>query len=358
LEELPVKVVFGEPDKMFRLIAEALSPSPDGSAFLQEFYLTECDDPVRMLQSWSARRRIPPDIGVSHCQRPEHLKMMLSDADVLVVENTKVGMDELAGASSLKLIQTFGLLAHNIDREACRARGVSVRKLDRHSNRMVAEHVIMVMLALARGLDRSREDLRRRSALQPSGWAYNWPASQGVKGLTGRTVGLVGLGQVGGLVARYLQPFGVRVLYVKRSRDRSAEDDLGISYATLDEIVANSDFLSLHVPGNAQTEKLINADLLSRAKRGLFIVNTARGSIIDEDALVEALKCGIVGGAALDVFKTEPLSPDHPLCDLKNVILTPHIAAGSRDEAWLDRELGPIVDSIVSTLINRSGQFR
>ena len=349
-----MKVVFGEPDKMFRLIAEALAPSPEGEAFLKEFYLTECNDPVSMLRSWSARRRVPSGIGVLLCHRPEHLKSMLADADVLVVENTKVGMDELAGASSLKLIETFGLMADNIDHEACRARSVPVRKLDRHSNRMVAEHVIMVMLALARGLDRSREDFRRNVALPPSGWAYNWPASQGVKGLIGRTVGLVGLGQVGGLVARYLQPFGAEVLYTKRSRDRSAEDDLGIKYATLDEIVTNSDFISLHVPGNEQTNKLISADLLSRARRGMFIVNTARGSIIDEDALVEALRHGVVGGAALDVFTSEPLPLDHPLCGLKNVILTPHIAAGNRDEAWLDRELGPIVDLIVSTLVNRN----
>ena len=351
-----MKVVFGEPDKMFRLIAEALAPSPDGKAFLQEFYLTECDDPVSMLRAWSVRRAIPTGIAVAHCHRPEHLKTMLTDADVLVVENTKVGMDELADASSLKLIHTFGLMADNIDREACRARGVPVRKLDRHSNRMVAEHVIMMMLALARGLDRSREDVLRKIALQPSGWAYNWPASQGIKGLIGRTVGLVGLGQVGGLVARYLQPFGVRVLYTKRSRDRSAEDNLGICYVTLDEIVASSDVLSLHVPGNAQTTKLINTELLSRAKRGMVIVNTARGSIIDEDALINALNDGTIGGAALDVFTSEPLHPDHPLCDLKNVILTPHIAAGNRDEAWLEREIGPIVDSIVSTLMNRGGQ--
>jgi len=345
-----VKVVFGEPDKMFRLIAEALAPSADGRTFLKAFYLTECEDPVSMLRVWAARRHVPSDIEVAHCDRPEHLKTMLTDADVLIVENTRVGREELAGASSLKLIHTFGLTADNIDHDACRMLGVDVRKLDRHTNRMVAEHVIMTMLALARGLDRSREDFRRESPLQPSAWAYNWPASQGVNGLAGRTVGLVGLGQVGLLVARYLQPFGVRVLYTKRSRDRSAENELGIGYVTLDELVASSDVLSLHLPGNAETIGLINAALLSRAKRGIFIVNTARGSIVDEDALVEALRDGRVGGAALDVFTSEPLRPDHPLCGLKNVILTPHVAAGTRDEAWLDREIGPLVDAVVSAL--------
>jgi len=348
--ELLMKVVFGEPDKMFRLIAEALAPSPDGKTFLQEFYLTECVDPVGMLRAWSARHQVPSGITISHCSRPEDLKAMLADADVLVIENGKVGIEELAHASSLKLIHTFGLVANDIDDDACRARGIAVRKLDRHSNRMVAEHVVMLMLALTRGLDGSREGARRESALQPSGWAYNWPACQGINGLAGRTIGLIGLGQVGALVARYLQPFGVTLLYTRRRRDRAAEDQLGIVYAPLDELVSESDVVSLHVPGNAQTNKMINAELLSLAKPGMCIVNTARGSIIDEDALVAALRVGAVGGAALDVFTSEPLRSDHPLRSLKNVILTPHVAAGTRDEAWLDREIGPLVDTVVSVL--------
>jgi phosphoglycerate dehydrogenase-like enzyme len=160
----------------------------------------------------------------------------------------------------------------------------------------------------------------------------------------------VGLGQTGALVARYLQPFGVTVLYTRRNRDGAAEDKLGIIYATLDELISKSDVLSLHVPGNAQTDKMINAELLSRAKRGMCIVNTARGSIVDEDALVAALQDGTIGGAALDVFASEPLRSDHPLRGLNNVILTPHVAAGTRDEAWLDREIGPLIDAVVAVL--------
>jgi phosphoglycerate dehydrogenase-like enzyme len=348
-----VKVVFSEPDKMFRLIAEALAPSEDGKKFLAEFFLTESADPVGLLRTWSARRQIPSGIQVLHCSRLEELRTMLTDADVLVVENAKVGIEEIDGAASLKLVHTFGLLADNIDFDACRKRGIAVRILDRHSNRLVAEHVIMLMLALTRGLDQSRAGLGRSSSLPPSGWAYNWPACSGINGLFGRTIGLVGLGQVGALVAQYLRPFGATVLYTRRNRDRSAEDRFGIVYATLDELVARADILSLHVPGNAQTEKLINAELLGRAKPGMFIVNTARGSIIDEDALVAALNHGTIGGAALDVFRSEPLAPDHPLRRAKNVILTPHVAAGTRDEAWLDREIGPIVDAVVSALQNR-----
>jgi phosphoglycerate dehydrogenase-like enzyme len=346
-----MKVVFGEPDKMFRLIAEVLAPSPEGESFLREFYLTECADPAGMLKAWSARRNIPPGIIVSHCAKPEDLLDTLKDADALVIENGKVGTEALDIAPSLKLIHTFGLMAANIDFDACRVRGIAVQVLDRHSNRMVAEHVIMLMLALTRDLDGSRDGLRLETPLQSNGWAYNWPACGGVSGLAGKKIGLVGLGQVGSLVARYLQPFGVSIFYTRRNRDRTAEDQLGIIYSTLQDLMANSDVLSLHLPGNAQTDKLINADLLSHAKPGMLIVNTARGSIIDEDALAVALKGGKIGGAALDVFAVEPLRRDHPLHELKNVILTPHVAAGSRDEAWLDREIGPVIDSLLSVLI-------
>jgi phosphoglycerate dehydrogenase-like enzyme len=343
-----MKIVFGEPDKMFRLIGEALAPSPDGETFLAQFYLTECANPAGMLKAWSARRNVPPGITVSHCDRPEDLKRMLTDADVLVIENGRVGAEELASASSLKLIHTFGLVADNIDHETCRARGIAVKVLDRHSNRMVAEHVVMLMLALVRNLDGSRDAVRSPSPLSPRAWAYNWPACGGIRGLTGKTIGLVGLGQVGALVARYLMPFGASVLYTKRNRDRAAERELGITFSTLDELVANSDVLSIHVPGSPETNGMIDASLLSRAKPGMCIINTARGSIIDEDALVAALRNGSIGGAALDVFSVEPLRHDHPFHELKNVILTPHAAAGTRDEAWLDREIGPLVDAVLS----------
>jgi phosphoglycerate dehydrogenase-like enzyme len=267
-----------------------------------------------------------------------------------VIENGVVGAEQLEQARSLKLIQIFGREAPGLDRDACARHNIVVRPLDRYSNRLVTEHAIMLMLALTRGLDECRAALQVPSPLHPSAWAYNWPACTGVKGLAGRVIGLVGLGQIGAMVAEYLRPFGVTILYTRRTRDRAAEQRLGISYATLEDLVARADLLSVHVPGNAGTRNLINADLLARAKWGLFIINTARGAIIDEDALVAALESGKVAGAALDVFVSEPLRDDHPLRRAKNVILTPHVAAGSRDEAWLDREIGPVVDSIVSVL--------
>jgi phosphoglycerate dehydrogenase-like enzyme len=345
-----LRVVFGEPDKMFRLIGEALAPSAEADEFLTAFFLTESADPVDLLRRWSARRNIPPGVKVSHCARPEDLPAMLADATVLVIENSVVGATQLARARSLKLIQLFGREAPGLDLDACARHNVLVRPLDRHSNRLVTEHTIMLMLALTRGLEAARAALEAPSGLRPSAWAYNWPACPDIRGLAGRVIGLVGLGQIGAMVAEYLRPFGATILYTRRTRDLAAEKKLDITFVTLEELVARSDVLSVHVPGNAETRNLINAELLAQAKPGLFIVNTARGAIVDEDALVAGLESGKIAGAGLDVFVTEPLPDAHPLRRLKNVILTPHVAAGSRDEAWLDREIGPVVDSIVSVL--------
>src|SRR3974390_124009 len=193
-----LRVVFGEADKMFRLIGEALAPSADAEKFLAAFFLTESADPVDLVRRWSARRKIPSGIEVAYCARPQDLAAMLSDATVLVIENGVV--------------------------RAARARhNIPVRPLDRYSNRLVAEHVIMLMLALTRGLDASRAALQRPSSVPPGGWAYNWPACPAVGGLAGRVIGLVGLGQIGMLVADYLRPFGATVLYTRRTRDIAAE---------------------------------------------------------------------------------------------------------------------------------------
>jgi phosphoglycerate dehydrogenase-like enzyme len=350
LEGGRLKVVFGEPDKMFRLIAEALSPSKEGEQFLCDFYLTEIKDPVATFRAWSSRRGIPRGIQVEHCNGGDDLKRMIVDADALVVENAPVDAEHIESARSLKLIQMFGRETSNIDRAACARKNIVVRPLNRYSNRLVTEHVIMLMLALSRGLDESRAAMGQPSSLPPSSWAFNWPACRSVKGLADRVVGLVGLGQIGLMVADYLRPFGAKVLYTKRSRDRAAEQRFDIEYATLNDLVSQADVLSLHVPGNEQTRNLVDAKLLARAKSGLMLVNTARGCVIDESALVEALRTRRIGGAALDVFAHEPLRMDHPLRSLDNVILTPHVAAGSRDDLWLDREIGPVIDAVVAAV--------
>src|SRR5215470_17545391 len=148
---------------MFRLIGEALAPSAEAEKFLAGFFSTESANPVDLLRRWSARRKIPRGIKVGYCARPEDLAAMLSDATVLVIENGVVRAEHLEQARSLKLIQIFGREAPGLDLEVCTRKNILVRPLDRYANRLVAEHVVMLMLALTRGLDESRAALHSMS---------------------------------------------------------------------------------------------------------------------------------------------------------------------------------------------------
>jgi glyoxylate reductase len=144
------------------------------------------------------------------------------------------------------------------------------------------------------------------------------------------TLGLVGLGRIGAEMARRARGFDMRVLYTSRNRSPAHEQELGVEYVSLDDLLAQSDFVSLHTPLTPETTALINAERLARMKPGAILINTARGPIVDHDALVAALRDGPLGGAALDVSDPEPLPPTHPLYALPNALITPHMASASR----------------------------
>jgi glyoxylate reductase len=167
------------------------------------------------------------------------------------------------------------------------------------------------------------------------------------KGLIGMTLGIIGLGRIGTMVARRAQGFGMKILYNKRSPDPEVEKELGIEFADLDSLLSGSDYISLHVPLTEETHGMINKATLEKVKEGAFLINTARGQIVEEYDLVEALRKGRLGGAALDVFEAEPnINPE--LIGMENVILTPHIASATyraRDK------MGQLaVDAVLSTL--------
>ena len=342
----PMNVLFAEPDKMFRLIAAVLDPAQADERFLSEFFLTESADPGRLLLAWAHARRLPRDMAVHVAEDAADFAASLPAADVVVLEKQSLDAALLRRAGRLKLVQVFGRDAAAVDVAAAEAQGVAVRTLDRHTNRLVAEHAVMMMLALLHRLDASRAAMSAPSRLSPGAWAYNWPAVTGVRGLAGRTVGLIGMGEVAQLVALHLRAFGAKVIYTRRHRDTRVEAELGMAYADLPALLARSDIVSIHVPGGTDTRHLLDAGALGRMKAGAYLVNTARGAIVDEAALLAALRSGHVAGAALDVFTVEPLPLDHGFHGLPNVILTPHLAAGSRDAAWLDLEIGPVIDAV------------
>jgi phosphoglycerate dehydrogenase-like enzyme len=186
----------------------------------------------------------------------------------------------------------------------------------------VAEMAVAIMLSMTRRIALAD------GAVRTGGWTRKYSDLIGNE-LMGKTIGLVGLGRIGAETARRLRAFEVKLLYWSRTRHPEQECEIGIEWAELPSLLARSDILSLHIPGTTETHYLIGAAELSSMKRGAMIVNTARGRIIDETALVEALKNGQISFAALDVFEHEPIVSDNPLLAMDNVVLTPHLGASS-----------------------------
>lgn len=267
----------------------------------------------------------------------------LADADVLVVRSkTKATAEFLAPAARLKLVIRGGVGIDNIDAEHCRSRGIAVRNTPEASAPAVAEMAIGLMLAFARRIPQAHASTA----------AGRWEKSA-FKGteLAGKTLGMVGLGRIGQRVARVAQGLGMRVLAYDPvvTPERAAE--LGVEAAALEEVLARADFLSLHAPGGPETRGLIGAAALAGMKPTAVLINTARGSCVDEAALAAALKAGKLGGAALDVFEREPPAGS-PLLGAPNVILTPHLGASTAEN--LARIAARIVELVAELAGGRS----
>jgi len=241
---------------------------------------------------------------------------LMAEAEVLWHVLKPATAAVVAAAPRLRLIQKIGVGVNTIDLEAARARGVAVCNLPGTNAPAVAELALLLMLGALRQV--SRFDAAVRAG---RGWALD-PAVQDRLGeLGGRVVGLVGYGAVPRLLAPVLAALGCRVLYTARA---PKPDALG-EWRPLEALLAEADVVSLHAPLTAETERLIDAAALARMKPGAVLVNTARGGLVDQGALTEALRGGRLAAAGLDVFADEPVDPAAPLLALPNVVLTPHV---------------------------------
>jgi len=249
----------------------------------------------------------------------------LRDAEVLLHILRPVTEEVLVDAPRLRVVQKIGVGVDTIDLEAARRRGVAVANMPGTNTQAVAEAALMLMLAALRNLPGLDRACRTENGWSPEGEARKRLNALGE--LCGRTVGLVGAGAVASRLVGPLRALGARVIYADR-RERS---DLGTERRDLDDLLEASDVVSLHLPLTPETEGLIDRAALARMKPGAILVNSARGGLVEETALVEALTSGRLLAAGLDVLAEEPPPPDHPLLSLDNVVLTPHVA-------WLTQE--------------------
>ena len=247
----------------------------------------------------------------------------LSEADFAIA--VRMDRDTIAAAPRLKLIQLAGVGFDGVDLEAATEAGIPVAQTVEGTIEGVAEHAVLLLLALYKRLLEADASVRRGE------WLV-WQLRPSSHTLQGKTVGLVGLGRIGQAVAERLGAFGVGLRYhdVRRA-DAETEAALGIRFMDLDELLRTSDVVTLHAPLTPETRGLIGAEALRAMKPTSVLINTARGGLVDEAALVEALRTGAIAGAGLDVFEKEPTDPDNPLFAFDNVVLTPHVATGTRD---------------------------
>lgn len=250
------------------------------------------------------------------------LARALADADALLVRSaTKVTADLLKSAPRLRIVGRAGTGVDNIDVPAASARGVLVVNAPGANSISVAEHACALMLALARAVPAADHAMK--------GGAWEKKKFVGSE-LRGKTLGIAGLGRIGQEVAHRARAFGMRVLAHDPFLSKDIAADMGVDLVSLDEMLAEADFLTLHLPSNADTRHMINAERIARMKPGVRLINTARGELVDEQALARAIEQGHVAGAGLDVFEREP-PVDWALAKLPQVVATPHIAASTEE---------------------------
>ena len=266
----------------------------------------------------AARLRALPGLDLTLCAEADEpgLAAALPDAEVIWHVLRPLTAAHIAAAPKLRLIQKIGVGVNTIDRDAARDRGIAVCNLPGTNARAVAELTLLLMLGALRRV--AHFDAQTRAG---QGWAQPPALQDSLFELGGRTVGLVGYGAIPALLAPVLAAMGCRLLYTARAPKPEAEG----SYRTLSGLLSESDIVSLHIPETPETRGLIDAGAIARMKKGAVLVNTARGGLVDQAALTEALRSGHLGAAGLDVFAHEPADPADPLFSLPNVVVTPHI---------------------------------
>ncbi len=257
--------------------------------------------------------------------KPAELKAILGDYQGLAIRSaTKVTADILEAARDLKVIGRAGVGVDNIDVDAATRKSIIVMNTPGGNSMAVAELTLAMLLALPRQLVQAASSTK----------SGKWEKKRFATGheLFQKTVGILGLGNIGSLVAQRCLAFGMTVLvYDPHPSEAARKLGLSVQFVALQELVRRADFLTVHVPANETTRNLVGGPLFAQMKRGAYLVNCARGGIVDEGALATALQDGTLAGAAMDVFSTEPVPANHPLLALENFLATPHLGASTEE---------------------------
>ena len=270
-------------------------------------------DPAR-----AALARIDPELRLAKSASADDILAVARDADAILVTYAKLSGDLLRQLTRCKAIGRFGLGVDNIDIPAALERGITVTYVPDYCMQEVSDHAMALLLALARKIPLS-------NALVQAG-RWDMPALVPIHRLAGRVLGLVGFGNIPRALAPKAKAFGLRVVAHDPYVAQQAVVAAGVESVSFDRLLEISDFVSVHAPLLPATRGLFNAEVLRKMKKGACLINTARGPLVDEDALVSALDAGHLAGAALDVVAVEPLPNDSGLIGRDNVVLTPHTA--------------------------------
>ncbi|NLO26180.1 MAG: hydroxyacid dehydrogenase [Clostridiales bacterium] len=269
-----------------------------------------------------AKEAVPKGFSLISLDRPskEELVKKAEQADYFLVSGRlPIDREVLDAAPKLKMIQRTGVGTDMFDMEALKERNIPVYVNMGINSRSVAEHAVMLILSVLRRLTIVNGNVKNGIWLKQD---------MGVQSreLYGKTVGLIGMGNIGRSVVRMLKGFEVNIIYYDMYRQpEETEKELGISYAPMNEVFENADIISLHCPLAPETKGLINDKTISSMKKGAILINTARGGLVDEAALIRALETGHIGAAGLDVFAKEPPAKANPLLGFENVVVSPHV---------------------------------
>lgn len=277
----------------------------------------------------------------------QRLKSLIGDKHgILCSIPDKIDKGIIREAKALLVVSTFSVGYDHVDVKEATKRGIAVMNTPDVLTDATADLTFALVLGIARRIAEGHALVRSRK------WKDAWSPSFMVgSDLSGKVIGILGMGRIGKAVASRARAFGMKIIYYNRRRlDSKEEQSLGAHYRSSKLLLSEADFISIHLPLTKETHHLINAESISMMKRTAFLINAGRGSIVDEDALIDALRSRKIAGAGLDVFEKEPLPGDSPLLSLENVLLTPHIGSAAEQTRYKMGEVA--ARNLVDFLLN------